>query len=98
MALAGHERSRGDDAGVAGLASGLGGPAAAGQVQDVHAEAVARLRQVGWEAVPAPPREAPGDAAHIAAAASAAAALIPCRFFPKIRNSGIKSPDSEEQS
>jgi CRISPR-associated protein Csx17 len=38
------------------------------QVRLVHEEAVARLRQAGWTAVPAPPLPATGDGARIAAA------------------------------
>ncbi|MGH3188123.1 MAG: type I-G CRISPR-associated protein Cas8g1/Csx17 [Streptosporangiaceae bacterium] len=41
---------------------------AAGQVRAVHEEAVARLRQVGWDAVSFPPEGAAATGAHIAAA------------------------------
>jgi len=41
---------------------------AAGKVRAVHGEAAARLRWVGWEAVPAPPEGAIGDGVRIAAA------------------------------
>ena len=41
---------------------------AAGQVGAVHAEAAARLRQAGWDAVPAPPNAATGRGVRIAAA------------------------------
>jgi CRISPR-associated protein Csx17 len=41
---------------------------AAGQVRGVHEEAMARLRRVGWEAVPAPPWNDAGAGARIAAA------------------------------
>jgi len=41
---------------------------AAGQVRAVHEEAVARLRQAGWAAVPAPPEETLPDGVLIAAA------------------------------
>jgi CRISPR-associated protein Csx17 len=41
---------------------------AAGRVSAVHAEAAARLRQAGWNAVPAPPADALGDGVRIAAA------------------------------
>jgi CRISPR-associated protein Csx17 len=41
---------------------------AAGKVRTVHDEAVARLRQVGWDAVPSPPQQAAGSGVHIAAA------------------------------
>jgi CRISPR-associated protein Csx17 len=41
---------------------------AAGQVRGVHDEAMARLRQVGWDAVSFPPREVAGTGARIAAA------------------------------
>jgi len=41
---------------------------AAGQVRAVHDEAAARLRRVGWLAVPAPPAGGVGDGVRIAAA------------------------------
>jgi CRISPR-associated protein Csx17 len=40
----------------------------AGQVHAVHAEAVGRLRQAGWNAVPAPPGDGAANGARIAAA------------------------------
>ena len=40
----------------------------AGQVRAVHNEAAARLRRVGWDAVPAPPEGSAGDGVRIAAA------------------------------
>ncbi len=40
----------------------------AGQVRAVHDEAAARLRQAGWDAVPAPPEGSAGDGVRIAAA------------------------------
>ena len=41
---------------------------AAGQVSAVHDEAAARLRQAGWDAVPAPPKGTGGQRSRIAAA------------------------------
>jgi CRISPR-associated protein Csx17 len=41
---------------------------AAGQIRTVHAEAVGRLRQAGWKAVPAPPGEGAENGGRIAAA------------------------------
>jgi CRISPR-associated protein Csx17 len=69
---------------------------AAGQVRAVHGEAVARLRQVGWDAVPFP-------AAGIAATSTAlAAALVPrCQgaisVLSKIATK-LNTADSEEKS
>ncbi len=53
---------------------------AAGQVGSVHADAARRLRQVGWDAVPAPeapPRNDIPPASRVAAGTSLAAALVP---------------------
>ncbi|MGH3400090.1 MAG: type I-G CRISPR-associated protein Cas8g1/Csx17 [Streptosporangiaceae bacterium] len=53
---------------------------AAGQVESVHADAARRLRQAGWNAVPAPqapPGNAIPAASRIAAGTSLAAALVP---------------------
>jgi len=50
---------------------------AAGQVRAVHDEAAARLRWVGWDAVPAPPAGSAGDGVWIAAA------LVPRCLHPR---------------
>lgn len=50
---------------------------AAGQVRAVHEEAAARLRRVGWDAVPAPPADTLGDGVRIAAA------LVPRCLSPR---------------
>jgi len=50
---------------------------AAGQVPAVHDEAAARLRRVGWDAVPAPPEGCAGHGVRIAAA------LVPRCLHPR---------------
>ncbi len=68
----------------------------AGQVRAVHGEASARLRQAGWDAVPAPPTGSTGRGVTIAAA------LVPRCLRPRSVLSAIairiKSPDSGELS
>jgi CRISPR-associated protein Csx17 len=68
----------------------------AGQVTAVHGEAAARLRQAGWDAVPAPPGATGGDGPRIAAA------LVPRCLRPGAVLAEIaihtKSPSSEELS
>jgi len=68
----------------------------AGQVRAVHGEASARLRQAGWDAVPAPPDGSTGCGAQIAAA------LVPRCLRPRSVLSAIairiKSSDSGELS
>jgi CRISPR-associated protein Csx17 len=49
---------------------------AADQIRSVHTEAVTRLRQAGWNAVPAPPADVPGGGVLIAAA------LVPRCQYP----------------
>jgi hypothetical protein len=66
-------------------------------VRSVHGEAVARLRQAGWEAVPFPPDGAWPDGTRIAAA------LVPRCYgdVSMLRNFAYrisKSSDSEEES
>jgi len=67
---------------------------AAGQVSAVHHEATARLRQAGWDAVPAPPKGTGGNGPRIAAA------LVPRCLRPRIVLTQIavqtKSPSSQE--
>lgn len=69
---------------------------AAGQVRAVHEEAAARLRQVGWDSVPAPPAESAGNGVRIAAA------LLPRCLRPRSVLSTIAtritSPDLGELS
>ncbi|MGH3218438.1 MAG: type I-G CRISPR-associated protein Cas8g1/Csx17 [Streptosporangiaceae bacterium] len=69
---------------------------AAGQVRIVHQEAAARLRQVGWDAVPVPPAESAGNGVRIAAA------MLPRCLRPRSVLSGIairiKSLESGELS
>ncbi len=68
----------------------------AGQVRAVHGEAAARLRQAGWDAVPAPPEGSVGHGVRIAAA------LVPRCLRPRSVLSKIairiKSLDSGELS
>jgi hypothetical protein len=68
----------------------------AGQVRPVHREAAARLRQTGWDAVPAPPEESAGDGVRIAAAL-VARCLRPSSVLSRIAIR-IKSLDSGELS
>jgi CRISPR-associated protein Csx17 len=64
---------------------------AAGQVRDVHAEAVRRLRQAGWEAVP----PLPDDGA--ASGTSLAAALVPrCRGALDLLKAGFAFQAEDE--
>jgi CRISPR-associated protein Csx17 len=67
---------------------------AAGQVTAVHEEAARKLRQAGWEAVPAPPLSADGI--------RVAAALVPrCQKSRTVLSNvatKIKTSDPEEQS
>lgn len=69
---------------------------AAGQVSAVHGEAAARLRQAGWNAVPAPPNGTGGNGPRIAAA------LVPRCLHPRAVLAQIaiqtKSPSSQELS
>ena len=69
---------------------------AAGQVREVHEEAVARLSQAGWRAVPAPPAATVGQGARIAAA------LVPrCRGAAAVLRkfaSPIEQPDERTTS
>ena len=69
---------------------------AAGQVSAVHDEAAARLRQAGWDAVPAPPKGTGGNGPRIAAA------LVPRCLRPRTVLTQIaiqtKSPSSQELS
>ncbi len=69
---------------------------AAGQVSAVHDEAAARLRQAGWDAVPAPPMGTGGSGPRIAAA------LVPRCLRPRTVLAQIaiqtKSPSSQEPS
>jgi CRISPR-associated protein Csx17 len=64
---------------------------AAGQVRTVHDEAVARLRQAGWDAVPAPPEDAMARGVLIAAAL-VPRCLKPWRLLGKLA-SAIDQPD-----
>ena len=68
----------------------------AGQVSAVHGEAAARLRQVGWDAVPGPPNGTGGNGPRIAAA------LVPRCARPRTVLAEIAifttSPSSEELS
>ena len=68
----------------------------AGQVSAVHGEAAARLRQAGWDAVPAPPNGTGGNGPRIAAA------LVPRSARPRAVLAEIaiytESPSSEELS
>jgi hypothetical protein len=65
----------------------------AGQIHHVHDEAAARLLQVGWAAVTAPPAASAGDGARIAAA------LVPRCLHPRAVLStiaiNIKTPEEE---
>jgi hypothetical protein len=69
---------------------------AAGQVGAVHGEAAARLRQAGWQAVPAPPQGTAGSGLRIAAAL-VPRCLRPGDVLTKIATQP-KSPSSQEQS
>jgi CRISPR-associated protein Csx17 len=65
---------------------------AAGQVVSVHREAARRLRQAGWQAVPAPPRSTVDGAAL-------AAALVPrCRRPRQLMAQYFASPIRTEES
>ena len=68
----------------------------AGQVRAVHGEAIARLRQAGWDAVPAPPEGGTGNGVQIAAAL-VARCLSPRSVLSKIAIR-MKSLDSGELS
>ena len=68
----------------------------AGQVRTVHREAAARIRQAGWDAVPAGPEESAGDGVRIAAAL-VARCLRPASVLSRIAIP-IKSLDSGELS
>jgi len=63
---------------------------AAGQVREVHAEAVRRLRQAGWRAAPAPAR-VHADGVHVAAA------LVPrCRQPSRVLRQHLATPARTE--
>jgi CRISPR-associated protein Csx17 len=84
-----------DEPGLA-LSPGWAVRLAAGQVRAVHDEAAARLRQVGWDAVPSPPEERAGNGVRIAAAL-VARCLRPDSVLSRIAIR-MKSPDSGELS
>jgi len=73
----GNARDEPDDEPVPALSPEWAARLAADQVSRVHDEAAARLRQVGWTAVPAPPGQANSDGTRIAAA------LVPRCLAPK---------------
>ena len=92
---------------AAGIALGDDGPTlalspdwaprlAAGQAAAVHGEAAARLRQAGWDPVPAPPVVSAGDGVTIAAAL-VSRCLRP-RSVLSVIATRIKPPDSGELS
>ncbi len=86
----------GDDEGgepVPALAPDWATRLSAGQVKQVHTEAAARLREVGWTAAPAPPGGSARDGIRIAAA------LVPRCLRPQATLSMIAfraNPPSEE--
>lgn len=64
----GNRRDEPDDEQIPALSPEWATRLAAGQVREVHDEAAARLRQVGWTVVPAPPERATPNGTRVAAA------------------------------
>ena len=93
---AGMTADGGDDEPRLALSPDWAARLAAGQVRAVHDEAAARLRRVGWAAVPSPPEGCAGDGARIAAA------LVPRCLRPRsvlsVIAKHIKTRDSGELS
>ncbi len=83
----------GTDEPALALSTDWAGRLVAGQVRRVHDEAAARLRQVGWVAVPAPHAMKKADGARIASA------LVPRCQYPtgvlKMIAFNAKTPDEE---